>query len=114
VHQLVAPPPSRPPRGALWRSGAVGVAATLVDLAALSLLVDAAGLTPTMANVPALVLGLIVQFAGNKVLAFRDRSPDILPQGAWFLVVEAGAFALNALGYHIAVTLTPLGQVGQG
>lgn len=78
-------------------SGAVGVAATIVDLASLTVLVEAAGLPPRAANVPALAAGVLVQFAGNKWLAFRDRSPDLARQGALFLLVETLAFALNAM-----------------
>jgi putative flippase GtrA len=92
----------------LVRSGAVGIVATLVDLATLWLLVELAGLAPTWANVPGLVAGVAVQFFGNKLFAFRDRSPDYLRQGTLFLAVEAGSFVLNAVAFHGLVNLTPV------
>lgn len=91
------------------RSVLVGVAATLLDLGSLWGLVDGLGWEPVAANVPALLLGLCVQFGGNKWFAFRDPSGDLARQGAAFLLVEAGAFALNAVAFHL---LTVLGGVG--
>jgi putative flippase GtrA len=89
----------------LVRSLGVGALATVVDLVALWLLVEVAGLAPWLANVPALGAGLLVQFAGNKYLAFGDRSRALLRQGSQFALVEVGALGLNALGFHLAVTL---------
>ena len=89
------------------RSALVGVAATLADLVALAVLVDIVGLHPQAANVPALAAGVLVQFLGNKLIAFRDRSPAWLAQGAQFAVVEAGAFALNALLFAALVAALP-------
>jgi putative flippase GtrA len=85
----------------------VGVAATLADLATLAVLCDVLGLPPRAANVPALVVGVVVQFVGNKLFAFRDRSPAWLEQGARFVLVEAGAFALNALAFAVLCTALP-------
>lgn len=103
------PVDSPPARGwVLAKSGLVGVLATAVDLLCLALLVEGLGVAPTVANVPALLAGLAVQFFGNKHFAFGDRSRALLRQGASFAVVEAGALALNALSFHALVTLTPL------
>lgn len=93
------------------RSVAVGVAATLTDLALLTVLVEALGVSARAANAPGLILGTAVQFAGNKWLAFRDPSPRWALQGFWFALVSGAAFALNlaafdrlvALGAHFAV-----------
>jgi putative flippase GtrA len=85
----------------------VGVAATLADLLALAVLCDVMGLPPRAANVPALVVGVLVQFVGNKLFAFRDRSRAWLAQGARFALVEAGAFALNALVFAVLVGALP-------
>jgi len=90
----------------LLRSGAVGIVATMVDLVTLWMLVELIGLTPAWANVPGLTAGVAVQFFGNKLFAFRDRSPDYLRQGTLFLAVEAGAFLLNAVAFHSLTTLT--------
>lgn len=89
----------------LLRSALVGLVATGVDVGALALLVGPGGLTPVGANVPALALGVTVQYFGNRRFAFRDRSRDHLRKGALFLLVEAGTFALNAIAFHLLVTL---------
>lgn len=92
-------------RGAvMWRSAAVGVVATLVDLGALWALIGGLGVAATIANVPALTLGLVVQFVGNKWFAFQDRSRALARQGGLFVLVEAGAFALNAGAFHLLTT----------
>ncbi|TNF27834.1 MAG: GtrA family protein [Deltaproteobacteria bacterium] len=99
------PQPPKPDRRTFSRSALVGVVATLVDVLALSILVDVLGVEPAVANLPALSLGLAVQFFGNKYFAFNDRSRDFLRQGALFGVVEVGAFALNLVAFHLlAVT----------
>jgi putative flippase GtrA len=86
----------------LARSLAVGVVATLADVAILHALVSA-GLAPTAANVPSLLLGVTLQFFGNKYWAFLDGSRRILEQSALFAVVEAGTFVLNAAAFHALV-----------
>ncbi len=90
------------------RSGAVGALATLVDLAALAVLIELAGLPTRVASLPALALGIGVQFVGNKLFAFNDRSPRWLEQGGRFLAVEALAFVLNLALFDLAIRLTPL------
>ncbi|MBI3071040.1 MAG: GtrA family protein [Deltaproteobacteria bacterium] len=102
--------PAKDMDGTLMRSAGVGVLATGVDLAFLSILVSGFGVAPQVANLPALVGGLAAQFVGNKYFAFRDRSRALLRQGLLFGVVEAGALALNAGLFHLLVTFsrTPL------
>jgi putative flippase GtrA len=90
------------------RSAGVGALATVVDLIALALLVSGAGLSPRLASLPALALGIAVQFVGNKLFAFADRSPQWARQGAQFLAVEALGFVLNLLLFDFAITVTPL------
>ena len=93
----------------LLRSASVGAGATLVDLGALFLLVRRAGLTPSAANLPALLLGVTAQFLGNKLYAFEDRSRGrtLAVQSGKFALVELGAFALNALLFQLLITRTP-------
>lgn len=91
----------------LLRSLLVGGVATAVDLLALALLVQVAELPPTAANVPALLAGVAVQFAGNKWFAFRDASRDLVRQSAQFALIEVGAVLLNALAFHLLVVATP-------
>lgn len=92
-------------QGTFARSAVVGVLATIVDLAVLAVLVEAAGLSPAWANVPALVAGLAVQFFGNKFFAFSDRSRAYVRQGSQFILVELGALVLSGLSFHLAVTM---------
>lgn len=93
------------------RSAGVGAVATAVDLAALVVLVSALGVPARLASVPALALGIAVQFFGNKLYAFGDRSKRWARQGAQFLAVEALGFALNLLLFDLFVSRTPLPYV---
>ncbi len=94
------------PPGALGRSLAVGAAATVADLGSLALMVHVLSWRPEVANVPSLMLGLVVQFVGNKLWAFRDGRRDLVRQGAAFAAVEAVALTLNALAFHGLVVFT--------
>ncbi len=95
----------------LFRSLGVGGLATLTDLMALTLLVSGVGVPSRAASIPALVLGAVVQFVGNKRFAFRDRSPDWARQGLQFAGVEMLGFAANALLFDLLVTRTPMPYV---
>jgi putative flippase GtrA len=92
----------------LARSALVGIVATGADVVTLLVLVGLVGFAPVQANVPALLLGVAVQYAGNKYFAFEDHSRDHLRQGALFALVEIGTLALNAAGFHLLVTMTPM------
>jgi putative flippase GtrA len=104
-------PPRRQTRRRLWtlgRSCAIGAFATAVDLGSLFLLVHVLGWPAQLANVPTLIPGLLVQFFGNKFFAFRDYSRALRRQGSLFALIEAGAFVLNVVVFHLIVTLTAL------
>lgn len=90
------------------RSFGVGGVATLVDLATLALLVSGFGVAPRVASLPALTLGIVVQFFGNKLVAFADDTPDWARQGAEFLGVEALGFVLNLVLFDRMMVLTRL------
>lgn len=94
--------------GLVLRSSGVGLLATLTDWVTLATLVSICGLHPKSANLPALALGIAVQFVGNKLVAFRDRSKDWLRQAALFLCVETLGFTLNAIAFDVLVTHTAL------
>lgn len=99
---------SRPLSKSFQKSAVVGLAATLTDLGMLALLVHGLGVSPALANVPALFLGVMVQFVGNKLWAFEDRSTEpaaLMRQGSLFLAVEVIAFALNALLFHLTAVV---------
>lgn len=91
----------------LARGAGVGALATAADLLALVVLVHV-GLTPVEASVPALAVGVAVQFVGSKFFTFesRARGANAALEGALFLAVEAAAFALNALLFAWAVGQT--------
>ena len=88
------------------RSAAVGIVATIADVGALFVLVQGLGVPAVWANVPTLLLGMTVQYLGNKYVAFEDDSKDHLRQGSLFALVEVGTLILNAVGFHLLVTLT--------
>ncbi len=92
----------------LLRSAGVGLLATGTDLALLAVLVSALHLPVRLASVAALTSGMLVQFFGNKLLAFGDRSNRWLVQGAQFLGVETLGFLLNVALYDLAITHTKL------
>ncbi len=82
--------------------------ATATDLLTLAVLVSGLHVSPRVASIPALVLGISMQFAGNKWFAFGDRSNRWVQQGAQFLAVESIGFVANLVLFDLAVTLTRL------
>jgi putative flippase GtrA len=87
------------------RSSLVGTVATLTDLVTLTLLVEVMRVPARTASLPALLLGVAIQFVGNKVFAFRDRSPAWLEQAAAFALVECLGVAANFLLFDLAMAL---------
>lgn len=97
-----------PLAGTLRRSAIVGVAATVADLAMIALMVNGLGMAPAVANVPALALGLAIQFFGNKFWAFKDGATHpaaLARQGSAFIAVEAVAFLLNVGLFHVLAVM---------
>ena len=88
----------------LLRSLAVGAGATLLDLGVLAILVSGLSVAPKVASLPALSIGILWQFIGNKWFAFEDRSEQWGKQGALFLVVESLGFIANLLLFNFAIT----------
>jgi putative flippase GtrA len=91
----------------LLRSAGAGAAATLVDLAFLTALVALAGMAPRAASVPALVLGNVVTFFGQKYFAFQAQRAHAPGQVASFVLVEGGGFVLNVLLFELVLRLLP-------
>jgi putative flippase GtrA len=103
--------PTTEKRHTLRRSAVIGLLATLADMALIALFVHGLAVSPAIANVPALSVGLLIQFWGNKRYAFGDDSPTSSRQASAFLAVEAVAFALNVMFFHIlavGLEVTPL------
>lgn len=95
--------PNRSGWSVLSRSAVVGALATGIDFVALTALASLAGLGPRLASPFALVLGMSVQFVGNKLLAFEDRRRAWLAQATLFLAVEVASFAANLLLFELAM-----------
>lgn len=79
----------------LSRGAAVGIAATAVDLALLTLFLHAAHLPLRVASPLALAAGVAVQFLGSRAVTFRARGGRWWPQVMGFAAVEALSFVAN-------------------
>jgi putative flippase GtrA len=90
--------------GTLLRSSIAGILATAADLLALFVLVHLCAVPAPAANVPALLVGVTLQYLGNKHYAFRDCTRTSPKQVGLFALVEVGTFALNAGAFHVLVT----------
>jgi putative flippase GtrA len=90
------------------RSALTGGAATLADLTVIAFATSVLHASPKAANVPALLVGAVVQFFGNKHFAFRARGGNLRRQAALFVATEAVALVLNAALYHAVASLFPL------
>ncbi len=91
------------------RSGLAGAMATAVDLGVLALLVSGFGVSAHMANVPALVIGGIANFIGNRHFAFRARGGSLTHQAIGYTAVEIVALVLNGVLYEVALRVVPGG-----
>lgn len=90
------------------RGSAVGIAATVLDMAVLAILVEGFRLTPAQANVPALIAGAAVQFIGCRHVVFRTTSGSVSKQLVAFVATEAGTLTLNGIVFQVLVSLTPV------
>jgi len=91
----------------LARAGLAGLAATLVDLAVLALLVSALHVDPHVASIPALVLGGVANFIGNRHFAFRAGAGPLARQALLYTVTEVLALAMNGALFDVALRLIP-------
>jgi putative flippase GtrA len=91
------------------RAFLAGGAATVADLAVLAVLVSALGLTPRVASIPALVVGGVVNFLGNRHFAFRASRGSLAKQAVLYTIVEIAALAANGILFDVAMRLLPPG-----
>ena len=89
------------------RAGAAGIFATGADLATLAILVSGFRVSPHVANVPALLVGGVANFAGNRWFAFRAHREPIGRQVVGYTIVELVALALNGWLFELALRLFP-------
>ncbi len=91
----------------LLRAGVAGLAATAADLATLTVLVSVPHVDPRLASLPALLVGGVVNFLGNRHFAFRARDGNVGKQVAGYTAVEIVALAVNGLLYDTVLRLVP-------
>lgn len=91
----------------LLRAGVAGLAATGSDLAALAILVSVLHVDPRIANIPALLVGGVVNFIGNRHFAFQAREGSLVRQAVLYTLVEVFALAANALLYDTVLRTWP-------
>lgn len=91
----------------LLRAGIAGIAATAADLATLAVLVSVLHVDARAASLPALVVGGVVNFVGNRYFAFRAAEGHAGKQAAGYTAVELVALALNGLLYDTVLRLVP-------
>jgi putative flippase GtrA len=92
----------------LVRAGIAGAFATLVDVGTLAVLVTGLGWSARAASLPALVLGGVANFMGNRHFAFRAGRGSLPKQAVLYAVVEAVALAMNGLLYEIVLRAIPV------
>lgn len=92
----------------LTRSALVGAVATAVDLSLLVGGVELLHLDPRVVTAASLAVGVAIQFVGNKVFAFRDRSAAWVRQATLFFLVEVAAYVMNVTLFALAAPLLPL------
>jgi len=89
------------------RAGLAGAAATLVDLGVLAVLVSGLHVDARAASIPALVLGGVANFIGNRHFAFRAQGGSLGRQAVLYTVVEVAALVMNGLLYDLALRVIP-------
>jgi|HubBroStandDraft_6_1064221.scaffolds.fasta_scaffold465451_2 putative flippase GtrA len=97
------------------RSAVTGGAATLADLAVIAFAVGVLHASPAAANVPALLVGAVIQFFGNRSFAFRAQggaAGALHRQAALFALTEAVTMVLNGALYHAVATHLVLSATG--
>jgi putative flippase GtrA len=92
----------------LSRGAAVGLAATAVDLALLTLFLHAAHLPLRAASPLALAAGVTVQFVGSRAVTLRARGGRWWPQVMGFAAVEAISFMANVALTELASSASHL------
>lgn len=91
----------------LVRSGGAGAVATVADLLALTILKEGFGVPPEVASVPALTLGTVIMFFGQKHFVFQSRGGSVTRELVLFGLVQAGGYVLTLWGYAAALRFFP-------
>jgi putative flippase GtrA len=81
----------------------VGGVATGADFVTLTVLIRVFAVRPEIARAPALLMGAIVQFVGNRIFTFRATQGSLARHAKLFLAFEASAYVVNLLLYRYLV-----------
>lgn len=90
--------PAEPVFDRAWRfvrALIVGSAATLADVLVLTVCIRLLHLSPTLARLPALLVGAHVQFFGNRTFTFRAHHGQLTRQAKLFAFAESSALLAN-------------------
>jgi putative flippase GtrA len=85
----------------------VGGVATACDFTVLTTLVRIAGVDPAWARAPALAVGGLIQFLGNRSFTFRAQAGRMSRQARLFLLFESVTLGMNWLLYEGLLKLLP-------
>ena len=85
------------------RAIVVGTAATVADVAVLTIAIRVFSLAPELARGPALMAGAAVQFFGNRRYTFRAERGSLARHARLFFVFEASAYVANLVLYRSLV-----------
>jgi putative flippase GtrA len=92
----------------LVRSGGAGSLATVADMGSFWILVRFFAIDPVPARLPALLLGSVVMFLGNKYFVFQRHSAQTLARETiLFTVVQAVGIALTNWVFRVLLGLSP-------
>jgi putative flippase GtrA len=91
----------------ILRAALAGGAATAADVATLTLLVSVLGVDPHYANLPALLVGGVLGFFGNRHFVFRAGASDPRRQFIGYVVVEGIGLFLSGLIFDLALRYVP-------
>jgi len=95
----------------LARSGGAGALAAGADLLTLTVLSELFAVEPRIASAPALTLGTIVMFFGQKYLAFRSSGRPSTRELVLFALVQAGGYGITLAAYDCALRFVPWFEV---
>jgi putative flippase GtrA len=101
------PEPVRARAFRVSRALIVGAVATACDFTVLTTLVRLASVDPAWARAPALAVGGLIQFLGNRSFTFRAQAGPVSRQARLFLLFESVTLGMNWLLYEGLLKLLP-------
>lgn len=86
---------------------AAGLTALATDAAILTLLTDAAGLSPYLARIASISVAMVVSWQINRRITFAVTAPPSLHEFSRFAAVSWGAQAINYIAFAALITWLP-------